>query len=75
MQDFESGGPGSIPGRGKCDLDFSPFLLHLVAIVGVAALESDGRSKCWVVTQSLRDICIGMNAYICLVIGSRDVAV
>ena len=28
---------------------FSPFLLHLVASVGVAALEPDGRSKCWVV--------------------------
>ena len=25
MQDFESGGPGSIPGRGKCDLDFFSF--------------------------------------------------
>ena len=23
--DFESGGPGSIPGRGKCDLDFFSF--------------------------------------------------
>ena len=54
---------------------FSPFLLHLVASVGVAALEPDGRSKCWVVTRSLRDICIGMNAYKCLVIGRRDVAV
>ena len=54
---------------------FSPFLLHLVASVGMAALEPDGRSKCWVVTRSLRDICIGMNAYKCLVIGRRDVAV
>ena len=54
---------------------FSPFLLHLVASVGVAALEPDGRSKCWVVTRSLRDICIGMNAYKCHVIGRRDVAV
>ena len=54
---------------------FSPFLLHLVASVGVAALEPDGRSKCWVVTPSLSDICIGMNAYKCLVIGRRDVAV
>ena len=54
---------------------FSPFLLHLVASVGVAALEPDGRSKCWVVTRSLRDICIGMNAYKCLVIGRKDVAV
>ena len=53
---------------------FSPFLLHLVASVGVASLEPDGRSKCWVVTRSLRDICIGMNAYKCLVIGRRDVA-
>ena len=43
--------------------------------MGVAALEPDGRSKCWVVTRSLRDICIGMNAYKCLVIGRRDVAV
>ena len=43
--------------------------------MGVAALEPDGRSKCWVVTLSLRDICIGMNAYKCLVIGRRDVAV
>ena len=43
--------------------------------MGVAALEPDGRSKCWVVTPSLSDICIGMNAYKCLVIGRRDVAV
>ena len=49
----------------KCDLDFFSFLLHLVASVGVAALEPDGQSKCWVVTRSLRDICIGMNAYNC----------
>ena len=41
----------------------------------MAALEPDGRSKCWVVTRSLRDICIGMNAYKCLVIGRRDVTV
>ena len=40
--DFESGRPGSIPGRGKCDLDFSPFLLYLLACVGVAALEPHG---------------------------------
>ena len=43
--------------------------------MGVAALEPDGRSKCWVVTRSLCDICIGMNAYKYLVIGRRDVAV
>ena len=43
--------------------------------MGVEALEPDGRSKSWVVTRSLRDICIGMNAYKCLVIGRRDVAV
>ena len=54
---------------------FSPFLLHLVASGGVAALEPDGRSKYWVVTRSLHDICIGMNAYKCLIIGRRDVAV
>ena len=46
-----------------------------MASAGMAALEPDGRSKCWVVTRSLRDICIGMNAYKCLVIGRRDVAV
>ena len=73
MLDFESGGPGSIPGRGKCDLDF--FSFPITFGVGVAALESDRRSKCWVVTRSLRNICIGMNAYKCLVIGRRDVAV
>ena len=39
---------------------FSPFLLHLVASVGVAALEPDGRSKCWVVT---RNECIQMSRY------------
>ena len=37
----------------------------------MAALDPDGRSKCWVVTRSLRDICIGTNAYKSLVKGRR----
>ena len=29
MQGFESGRPGLIPGRGKCDLDFFSFPITL----------------------------------------------
>ena len=75
MLDFESGGLGLIPGRGKIWFGFFLLSYYIWWPVWGAALEPDGRSKCWVVTRSLRDICIGMNAYKCLVIGRRDVAV
>ena len=70
MLDFESGGLGSIPGRGKCDLDFSPFLLHLVASMGWQPWSLMGEAS-----AGLSLGAIGMNAYKCLVIGRRDVAV
>ena len=30
VQDFESGGPGLIPGQGKCGLDFLPCPITIV---------------------------------------------
>ena len=34
MLDLESGGPGSIPGRGKCDLDFFSFPITNLSNLG-----------------------------------------
>ena len=64
---------GSILSQGKVYLIvFSPFLLHLVASSGVAALEPVGAKQVLGCHLSLFDIC---NAYKCLVIGRRSVAV
>ena len=75
MLDFESSGPGSIPGRGKCDLDFFSFPITFGGQCGGGSLGAWWAKQVLGCHSELHDICIGMNAYKCLVIGRRDVAV
>ena len=60
------------PGAKFVYLDFSPFLLHLVASSGLAALEPVGAKQVLGCHLGLFEIC---NAYKCPVIGRRSVAV
>ena len=62
----------SSAGAKSVYLDFSPFLLHLVASVGVAILEPVGAKQVLGCHLSLLDIC---NAYIYLLTGRRSEAV
>ena len=65
MQDFESSRPGSIPGRGKCDLDFFSFPITFGGQCGGGSLmgKANAGLSLGACTTFVLDECIQMSHY------------